>query len=101
MGFGEIHNFKFKIMNLFEGVKSGIKNCTLYFPGKYAYGWFRTETGVHRLVRKSPFDASHRRHTSFSSVFVYPKINDKIYVNINYSDLKIDKFRSSGAGGQH
>ncbi|ADP67913.1 peptide chain release factor 2 [Buchnera aphidicola str. JF98 (Acyrthosiphon pisum)] len=79
----------------------GIKSSTIKVSGEYAFGWFRTETGIHRLIRKSPFDSGKRRHTSFSSIFIYPDINEKIDININYSDLRIDVYRASGAGGQH
>jgi len=84
-----------------EGDVAGIKNATIKIEGEYAYGFLRTETGVHRLVRKSPFDSSGGRHTSFSSVFVYPEIDDSIEVDINPADLRIDTYRASGAGGQH
>ncbi|CAL1329442.1 peptide chain release factor 2 [Candidatus Providencia siddallii] len=80
---------------------TGIKSATIKIIGNYAYGWLRTETGIHRLVRKSPFDSCKRRHTSFSSVFIYPEIDNKINIEINLSDLRIDVYRSSGAGGQH
>jgi peptide chain release factor 2 len=83
------------------GEVAGIKSATLEVRGDYAYGWLRTETGVHRLVRKSPFDSGNRRHTSFASVFVSPEINDEIDIEINPADLKMDVYRSSGAGGQH
>ena len=80
---------------------AGIKSATIHFTGDYAYGWLRTETGVHRLVRKSPFDSGNRRHTSFASVFVAPEIDDDIEIDINPADLRIDTYRASGAGGQH
>jgi peptide chain release factor 2 len=80
---------------------AGIKSATIKFTGDYAYGWLRTETGVHRLVRKSPFDSGNRRHTSFASVFVSPEVDDSIEVDINPADLKVDTYRASGAGGQH
>lgn len=80
---------------------AGIKSATIKFEGEYAYGWLRTETGVHRLVRKSPFDSGNRRHTSFASVFVSPEIDDNIDIEINPADLRIDVYRASGAGGQH
>ena len=83
-------------MNLIE-----VKNATLRFEGPYAYGWLRTETGVHRLVRKSPFDSGNRRHTSFASVFVSPELDDTIQIEINPADLRVDTYRASGAGGQH
>ena len=83
------------------GEVAGVKSATVEFKGEYAYGWLRTETGVHRLVRKSPFDSGNRRHTSFASVFVSPEIDDDIEIDINPADLKTDVYRSSGAGGQH
>ena len=83
------------------GEVAGIKSATMRFKGPYAYGWLRTETGVHRLVRKSPFDSGNRRHTSFASVFVSPEVDDDIEIEINPADLKIDVYRSQGAGGQH
>ena len=83
------------------GEVAGIKSATLSFRGEYAYGWLRTETGVHRLVRKSPFDSGNRRHTSFASVFVSPEIDDDIEIEINPADLEMDIYRASGAGGQH
>ena len=98
---GEQHKFKTKIIDLSQGDVVGIKNATIKFSGDYAYGWLRTETGVHRLVRKSPFDSGNRRHTSFASVFISPEIDDDIEIEINPSDLRIDTFRSQGAGGQH
>jgi peptide chain release factor 2 len=84
-----------------DGEVAGIKSATVNFSGDYAYGWLRTETGVHRLVRKSPFDSNARRHTSFASVFVSPEIDDDIQIDINPADLRTDVYRSSGAGGQH
>jgi len=84
-----------------EGEVAGFKNVTIKVNGEYAYGWLRTETGVHRLVRKSPFDSGNRRHTSFASVFIYPQVDDSFEIDINPSDLRIDVFRASGAGGQH
>ncbi|MBD3585241.1 peptide chain release factor 2 [Salinimonas sp. HHU 13199] len=98
---GEAHGFKSEIIELSEGDVAGIKSATIRFQGEYAFGWLRTETGVHRLVRKSPFDSGNRRHTSFSSAFVYPEIDDDIEIDINPSDLRIDTYRASGAGGQH
>lgn len=98
---GEQHGFKTEIMELTDGDVAGIKGATLKFEGEYAYGWLRTETGVHRLVRKSPFDSGNRRHTSFASVFVYPEVDDNIDIAINPADLRIDTYRASGAGGQH
>ncbi len=98
---GESHGFKTEIIEVTDGDVAGIKGCTLKFIGEYAFGWLRTETGVHRLVRKSPFDSSGRRHTSFASAFVYPEIDDNIDIEINPADLRIDTYRASGAGGQH
>ncbi len=99
--FGEKHDFKVEIIDVTEGEEAGIKGATLKFSGPHAYGWFKTETGVHRLVRKSPFDSNHRRHTSFCSAFAYPEIDESIQIDINPADLRVDVFRSSGAGGQH
>ncbi|MXP56676.1 peptide chain release factor 2 [Pantoea sp. Mhis] len=99
--YAEYKGFNTEIIDESEGEIVGIKSVTIKIKGNYAFGWLRTETGVHRLVRKSPFDASGRRHTSFSSVFVYPEINDMINIKINTSDIRIDVYRSSGAGGQH
>lgn len=93
--------FETTIMELSAGEVAGIKGCTVYVKGEYAFGWLRTEIGVHRLVRKSPFDSGNRRHTSFSAVFVSPEIDDNIEIEINPADLRIDTYRSSGAGGQH
>ena len=98
---GEEKGFKTELMEASAGDVAGIKSATIRFDGEYAYGWLRTETGVHRLVRKSPFDSGNRRHTSFSSVFVTPEIDDNIEIEINPSDLRIDVYRASGAGGQH
>ena len=98
---GEKHNFDVETIDITNGEVAGIKNATLKFNGKFAFGWLRTETGVHRLVRKSPFDSGNRRHTSFASVFVSPEIDDDIEIEIDPSDLRIDVFRASGAGGQH
>ncbi len=98
---GEQHGFKTDIIELSEGEVAGIKSATIKFIGEYAYGYLRTETGVHRLVRKSPFDSGNRRHTSFASVFVYPEIDEGVEVEINPADLRIDTYRASGAGGQH
>ena len=97
----EKHDFDIETIDITSGEVAGIKSATLKFNGKYAFGWLRTETGVHRLVRKSPFDSGSRRHTSFASVFVSPEINDDIEIDIDPSDLRIDVFRASGAGGQH
>jgi peptide chain release factor 2 len=101
MRWGDQHGFKLEVVDANAGEVAGIKNCTINFQGDYAYGWLRTETGVHRLVRKSPFDSNARRHTSFASVFVSPEIDDDIDITINPADLKTDVYRSSGAGGQH
>jgi len=98
---GERRGFKTELLELSPGEVAGIKSATIKFEGDYAYGWLRTETGVHRLVRKSPFNANNKRHTSFSSVFVYPEVDDNIDVEINPADLRIDTYRASGAGGQH
>lgn len=97
----EAHGMKSEIIELSEGDVAGLKSATVRVQGEYAFGWLRTETGVHRLVRKSPFDSSNRRHTSFASVFVYPEIDDDIEIDINPADLRIDTYRASGAGGQH
>tara|TARA_R110000868_G_scaffold159938_2_gene389212 strand:- start:28089 stop:28991 length:903 start_codon:yes stop_codon:yes gene_type:complete len=97
----EAHGFKGELMEVSDGEVAGIKGATIRVEGEYAYGWLRTETGVHRLVRKSPFDSGNRRHTSFSSVFVSPEVDDDIDIEINPSDLRIDVYRASGAGGQH
>ncbi len=97
----ESRGFKTEIIEESEGEVAGIKSVTIKISGDYAYGWLRTETGVHRLVRKSPFDSGGRRHTSFSSAFVYPEVDDDIDIEINPADLRIDVYRTSGAGGQH
>jgi len=97
----ERKGFDVEIMEESEGEVAGIKSCTIKVSGEYAYGYLRTETGIHRLVRKSPFDSNARRHTSFTSVFVYPEVDDSIEIEINPADLRIDTFRASGAGGQH
>lgn len=97
----ERKGFKAEVLEESDGDVAGIKNATIKVSGEYAYGYLRTETGIHRLVRKSPFDSSGGRHTSFSSVFVYPEIDDSIEVEINPADLRIDTYRASGAGGQH
>jgi peptide chain release factor 2 len=98
---GEAHGYKTELMEVSPGDVAGIKGATIRFSGEYAFGWLRTETGVHRLVRKSPFDSTGRRHTSFASAFIYPEIDDNIDVQINPADLRIDVYRASGAGGQH
>ncbi len=98
---GEQHGFTVDLVECSAGDVAGIKSATVYFVGEYAYGWLRTETGVHRLVRKSPFDSGNRRHTSFASVFVSAEIDDDIAIDINPADLRIDTYRASGAGGQH
>jgi len=98
---GEKHGFKVEIIELSAGEVAGIKSATVKFDGPYAFGWLRTEIGVHRLVRKSPFDSGNRRHTSFSAVFVSPEIDDDIEIDINPADLRVDTYRASGAGGQH
>lgn len=98
---GEEKGFKTELMEASAGEVAGIKSATVRFEGEYAFGWLRTETGVHRLVRKSPFDSGNRRHTSFSSVFVSPEIDDNVEIEINPADLRIDVYRASGAGGQH
>lgn len=97
----ERRGFKAEIVELQEGDVAGIKSATIHFQGDYAFGWLRTETGVHRLVRKSPFDSGNRRHTSFSSVFVTPEVDDSFVIEIDPSDLRVDVYRASGAGGQH
>ena len=99
--FGEAKGFKTELMEASAGEVAGIKSATIKISGEYAYGWLRTETGVHRLVRKSPFDSNAKRHTSFASAFVYPEIDDSIEIDINPADLRIDTYRASGAGGQH
>lgn len=98
---GERRGFKTEVIEISDGEVAGIKSATLRFEGEYAFGWLRTETGVHRLVRKSPFDSGNRRHTSFAAVFVAPEIDDSIEIAINPADLKVDTYRASGAGGQH
>lgn len=95
------NGFEATVMEISDGEVAGIKGATLHIKGEYAYGWLRTETGVHRLVRKSPFDSGNRRHTSFTAVFISPEIDDNIEIDINPADLRIDTYRSSGAGGQH
>ncbi len=98
---GERREFKTELIEVSPGDVAGIKQATVQFSGEYAFGWLRTETGVHRLVRKSPFDSSNRRHTSFAAVFVSPEVNDDVEIDINPADLRIDTYRASGAGGQH
>ncbi len=98
---GEDKGFKTELLECSAGDVAGIKSATISFQGEYAFGWLRTETGVHRLVRKSPFDSGGRRHTSFSSVFVSPEIDDNVEIEINPADLRVDVYRASGAGGQH
>ena len=98
---GERRGFETELVEASPGDVAGIKSATISIKGEYAYGWLRTETGVHRLVRKSPFDSGSRRHTSFASVFISPEIADDIEVDINPADLRIDTYRASGAGGQH
>ena len=97
----EKHDFSVSVIEHSPGEVAGIKSASLLIKGSYAYGWLRTETGVHRLVRKSPFDSGSRRHTSFASVFISPEVDDSIEININNADIRIDTYRASGAGGQH
>ena len=101
MRWAEGKGFKVELMERSDGEVAGIKSATIYVEGAYAYGWLRTETGVHRLVRKSPFDSGNRRHTSFSGLFVSPEVDDNIALEINPADLEVATYRSSGAGGQH
>jgi len=98
---GESHGFKTELMEVSPGEVAGIKSATVKFEGPYAFGWLRTETGVHRLVRKSPFDSGNRRHTSFAAVFVSPEIDDSVEIDLNPADIRVDVYRASGAGGQH
>jgi peptide chain release factor 2 len=98
---GEAHDYKVELVEASAGEVAGIKSATIRFEGEYAFGMLRTETGVHRLVRKSPFDSGARRHTSFCSVFVYPEVDENIEIEINPADLRVDTYRASGAGGQH
>ena len=98
---GEKKNFKTELVEVSPGEVAGIKSATIRFEGEFSYGWLRTESGVHRLVRKSPFDSGSRRHTSFASIFISPEIEDNIEINIDPSDIRIDTYRASGAGGQH
>lgn len=97
----EAHGWKVELMEVSPGDVAGIKSATIHVDGEYAFGWCRTEIGVHRLVRKSPFDSGNRRHTSFSAVFVSPEVDDDFEIDINPADLRIDVYRASGAGGQH
>jgi peptide chain release factor 2 len=97
----ERHEFDVEVLEVSPGEVAGIKSAAFYLKGDFAYGWLRTETGVHRLVRKSPFDSGNRRHTSFAAVFVSPEVEDDIDIEINPADLRIDVYRASGAGGQH
>jgi peptide chain release factor 2 len=98
---GERKGFKTELMEVSAGDVAGVKSATVKFEGDYAFGWLRTEIGVHRLVRKSPFDSGNRRHTSFAAVFVSPEIDDDIDIEVNPADIRIDVYRASGAGGQH
>ena len=98
---GESRGFEMELLEASAGEVAGIKSATVHVRGEYAFGWLRTETGVHRLVRKSPFDSGNRRHTSFAAVFVSPEIDDDVEIDINPADLRIDVYRASGAGGQH
>ena len=98
---GEQHDFDCDLVEVSPGEVAGIKSATIHVRGDHAFGWLRTETGVHRLVRKSPFDSGNRRHTSFAAVFVSPEIDDAIEIDINPADLRVDTYRASGAGGQH
>ena len=97
----ERRDFNSNIIEISHGEVAGIKSASLYVEGHYAYGWLRTETGIHRLVRKSPFDSGNRRHTSFASVFISPEVDDSIEINLNKADIRTDTYRASGAGGQH
>lgn len=97
----ESKGFKTELVEVSDGDVAGLKSATVRVSGEYAFGWLRTETGIHRLVRKSPFDSNNRRHTSFAAAFVYPEIDDNIDIEINPADLRIDVYRASGAGGQH
>ncbi len=98
---GEDKKFTVEVIEVSPGDVAGIKSATIKYSGNYAYGWLRTETGVHRLVRKSPFDSGNRRHTSFASIFVSPEIDEDIEVDLNPADIRVDTYRASGAGGQH
>ena len=99
--FAEKHKFKTEIVALIEGEEAGIKSATIKLEGKYAYGWVKSEKGVHRLVRISPFDANKKRHTSFAGIWAYPEVDDSITIEIDEKDLRIDTYRSGGKGGQH
>ncbi len=98
---GEDKGFDVELIEVSAGDVAGVKSATIYLRGEFAFGWLRTETGVHRLVRKSPFDSGNRRHTSFASVFVSPEVKDDIEIDLDMSDVRVDTYRSSGAGGQH
>ena len=98
---GESRGFNAEVIEVSVGDVAGIKGATILFQGEFAYGWFRTETGVHRLVRKSPFDSGNRRHTSFASIFVSPELDDEIEIKLEMSEVRVDTYRASGAGGQH
>ena len=97
----ERRDYKVEVLEESSGEVAGIKSASLKISGDYAYGYLRTESGIHRLVRKSPFDSGSRRHTSFASVFIYPEVDDTIEIEINPADLRVDTYRASGAGGQH
>ena len=97
----ESHGFKAELMEVSDGEVAGIKGATIHVEGEHAFGWLRTETGVHRLVRKSPFDSGNRRHTSFASVFVSPELDDDIDIDLDMNEVRVDTYRASGAGGQH
>jgi peptide chain release factor 2 len=97
----DLHRYRCELIEVSPGEVAGIKSATVYVQGDYAYGWLRTETGVHRLVRKSPFDSGNRRHTSFASVFVSPEVDEDVAIDVNPADLRVDTYRASGAGGQH
>ena len=97
----ERKGFTGSVSEISDGDVAGIKSATVLVKGSYAYGWLKTETGVHRLVRKSPFDSGNRRHTSFASIFISPEIDDAIEIEINPAEVRVDTYRASGAGGQH
>ena len=97
----ESHGFKAELIEVSDGEVAGIKGATIHVEGEHAFGWLRTETGVHRLVRKSPFDSGNRRHTSFASVFVSPELDDDIDIDLDMNEVRVDTYRASGAGGQH